>query len=565
MTEFDSCEQRARWLQADELFARALELPATERAAFLRAQTGADGALFERVNTLLDSAARTDDLLESPTRLLAGPLAELLAQCPEPDIIQLGAFRVTDRIGSGGGGTVYRAERADGAFEQRVAIKILRHGLHTRDARRRFRAERQILASLDHPHIARLLDGGATPDGRPYMVMEYVDGLPITDYCDQHRLSVRGRLRLFAQVVRAVEHAHRNLVVHCDIKPSNILVTPDGTPRLLDFGIASLLDHTHGDDDAIEPRALTPAYASPEQVRGERVTTATDVYQLGALLYLLLTGRRPVADRLHARRSRADTAPPPPSAVVGHRPGDNADGDARRVAGLRRSDPLRLRRALLGDLDAMVLSCLRLQPASRYVSAAALAQDVEHHLASRPVAARPATFGYRASRFLARRSGSSLVAAVMLAATVFYVMSVRQYADLLHRERDRSQGAVVEARFAQQRIQAALIAAREAQAAAEAARRLAETQSQRAAFDRDHARAEERRAGQVVEAVLALLELRQTDARGDTLNTVALHARDLLRALALQRARQPVDHEAVAASLHKLSLIMRELDEPQPR
>jgi eukaryotic-like serine/threonine-protein kinase len=278
--------------RAEQIFDAALELERGARLEFVAQACGADAALRAQVVALLSAHDRADGILEFDAAALLNP-----ERVPE----RIGAYRVARELGRGGSGVVYEAERDDGQFLRRVAIKLLR-GDDADSLRHRVLAERQILASLDHPNIARLLDGGVTPDGRPYLVMEHVDGLPLDVYCDRMRLTVAERLRLFVLVVRAVAYAHRNLVVHRDLKPSNILVTAEGAPKLLDFGVAKLLNPGIGNVGSITrgaPRsapdlvALTPEYASPEQLRNEMVTTQSDVYSLGVLLHVLLCGRRP--------------------------------------------------------------------------------------------------------------------------------------------------------------------------------------------------------------------------------------------------------------------------------
>ncbi|MGH9162450.1 MAG: serine/threonine-protein kinase, partial [Vicinamibacteraceae bacterium] len=345
---------------------------------------------------------------------------------------RLGPYAIVKEIGHGGMGAVYLAERQDGQFEQRVALKLLEHDTTRASVVQRFEQERRILAALNHPGIARLFDGGATSDGRPYFVMEYVDGMPIDRYCDDRRLTVDQRLRLFTKVGEAVQHAHRNLVVHRDLKPSNILVTANGEVKLLDFGIAKVLDAgvAHASAAHTNTRVMTPAYASPEQLRGETVTTASDIYQLGLLLYELLTGRRPYGryERTPHELERAisETAPLPPStAVTGgdtsrdRRTGPVADGEGSfpEIASRRGgTTPERLRRRLSGDLDTMVLMALRKEPERRYATVAQMTEDVLRHLSGLPVRARPDTLGYRTSKFVRRhaRAVAGVAAALIL-------------------------------------------------------------------------------------------------------------------------------------------------------
>jgi eukaryotic-like serine/threonine-protein kinase len=358
-----------RWLEVLRLFDGALELPEEQRAAFVAQAADGDAALAAEVRALLEAEERSRNFFEAnAVAVHEAALDELVTEPPPDDGAgeavprRIGRYRVIAELGRGGWGTVYHAERDTGDFEQRVAIKVLRRGLDTDDVLARFRAEGRILARLDHPGIARLLDGGATDDGRPFLTMELVDGQPITEYCRQRSLDVAARLRLFLDVARAVEYAHRNLVVHRDLKPSNILVSADGQVKLLDFGIAKLLGDEVGEDPDTPHtrtglRPMTPEYASPEQVRGEPITTASDVYQLGLLLYELLTGFRPYAASESSADRRAESLreePTAPSAAV-LKPADASDAAARDDLTAAR----RVGRLLRGDLDTIVLKALR--------------------------------------------------------------------------------------------------------------------------------------------------------------------------------------------------------------
>jgi serine/threonine protein kinase len=400
------------WRRLDELFGEASEIPAPDREPWLLRLPPEDQVLATELRSLLSAHDRGGDFLEAAVehaeRALGGE--------PEPDLLgkRIGAYRLVRLLGRGGMGAVYLAERADQAFRQRVAIKLLPWALASSEARHRFLLERQTLARLEHPHIARLLDGGETEDGLPYLVMEYVDGEPIDQYCRHQGLDLGRRLRLFREVCGAVEHAHRNLVVHRDLKPGNILVAGEGSVRLLDFGIAKLLPGGDGDGD--EPtlqltRAgrilLTPLFASPEQVRGEPVTTATDVYALGLLLFRLLVGAHPyrLATTSPVEVARAVCERPPPRPSVAAAAGE---------AGL--SLPA-LRRRLRGDLDNIVLKALRKEPERRYASVERLSEDVRRHLEQLPVRARPDTLLYRAGKF-ARRRRVGLAAAALIAASL---------------------------------------------------------------------------------------------------------------------------------------------------
>lgn len=410
-----------RWRQVDALFAEALDRPPEERDVFLRAACGDDAELLDTVRELLGLAEKAEqELGESVDRFAPTLFNDALEHTdlePLPIGEQIGAYRVVREIGRGGMGAVYLAERADGEFDRRIAIKVIKRGMDTDEVLGRFHAERRILAGLEHPHIARLYDAGASNDGRPYLVMEYIDGERIDAWCDRHRLGVDERLRLFVRVCGAVQYAHRRLVVHRDLKPSNILVTADGEPKLLDFGIARFLDESEtGGSPRTRTgfRLLTPEYASPEQLRGEQVTTASDVYQLGVLLYELLTGHRPIvtADRLPDRPSTV--------ALRGTR---RRDDDARTgddcspadLAAARDTTPERLRRHLAGDLDTIILKALDPEPERRYGSVQQLMDDVERFLAGLPVEARPAGNLYRVRKFVRRhRAGVAAAAAIVL-------------------------------------------------------------------------------------------------------------------------------------------------------
>jgi eukaryotic-like serine/threonine-protein kinase len=540
-----------RWREADALFTAALELDPAERAAFVRDACGDDAELLHRVQRLLASI-ETVGILDEPASVLVDSLEELFTDDADPDTgSTVGPYLLERPEGRGGTGTVFLGRRIDGAFQQQVAIKILRRGLDTDDVLRRFRAERQILADLTHPNIAILLDGGATSDGRPYMVMEYVGGLPITEYCDTRRLSIRERLQLFVKVVRAVGYAHRRLVIHRDIKPSNILVTAGGEPKLLDFGIAKLLEPGDtGDLTRAGVMPMTPAYASPEQLHGGVVTTGTDVYQLGVLLYVLLTGRRPLGDHGTSRsRTLGTSEPERPSVMVSDTTRSGAAHEAERsvaaIASRRRSDPERLRRDMRGDLDTIVLACLREDPAARYASAEGLAEDIERFLTSRPIQARPSTLRYRTARFIARRPMAAIAAMAGVLAVGAYIGSISAYATRLQAQRDRASMAYEaaegeraralatleialqeeeRARHAQQdaeyaqRLEAAARGDAElARLAAERERMRASSERDRAELERDRAVAEERRADQTSAFLVGLFSVPGA-ARPDTLS-----------------------------------------------
>ena len=373
----------SRWSRVDAVFSGALELPADERASYVEQACAGDAELRREVEELLRAADSADTLIDRLAPQIDPPRHPPAPESPVPDGMDIGAYRVVRLLGEGGMGAVYLAERADGQFEQQVAIKIVRPSrLRGGELVQRFVRERQILARLQHPNIARLYDGGVTPDGLPFLVMEYVEGRPITEYCDSGGLSIDRRVRLLQDVGRAVQYAHRNLVIHRDLKPSNILVTGDGEVKLLDFGIAKLLAEDEDPERTRTGPVMTPAYAAPEQVAGADVTTATDVYTLGVLLFELLAGHRPNEDAPDADDDRAGVHP----------------------AG--------------GDLDLICRMALRDEPERRYPSAQALVDDLQRYADGHPVTARPDSLRYRTRKFVTRHRGGVAAAALILVSLV---------------------------------------------------------------------------------------------------------------------------------------------------
>jgi serine/threonine protein kinase/TolB-like protein len=445
-----------RWQKVEALVHGALEVASPQRGAWIERACAGDASLRAEVEKLLRGEEGSRNFLEAPAveqeaEWLAGEAASEGALAVGQ---QIGAYRIRRELGRGGMGAVYLAERADDQYRKFVAIKIVRRDVDSRDILRRFRNECQILASLDHPNIARLIDGGRTEDGRPYLVMEYVEGTPVTEYCDQHRLTTNERLQLFRTICAAVHHAHQNLVVHRDIKPSNILITTDGTPKLLDFGIAKVLNVELSalsmERTRTELRALTPDYASPEQVRGEKLTATSDVYSLGVVLYELLTGHRPyrAGGALPHERARVicEQEPLKPSAVVGHTE-VVAHGEADKptattitpesVSHARLTHPDKLRRSLSGDLDNIVLMALRKEQQRRYESAAQLSADIGRHLDGLPVIARKDTLGYRTGKTVKRNKALIVAAAIVVIAFLVGMSSTYLYVG----SGGRSQGA----------------------------------------------------------------------------------------------------------------------------
>jgi eukaryotic-like serine/threonine-protein kinase len=439
-----------RWRALSPYLDEALELPTADRASWLASIFARDVGLAVDLQTLLAEHDRVhrSGFLEQPVSLTS---RAALTQSLSGQTI--GAYRLISLIGQGGMGTVWLAERCDGRFEGQAAVKLLNIGLMGPVGEERFRREGTILARLTHPHIAHLIDAGVTPNGQPYLVLEHIAGVSLDRYCDEHALGVEARVRLFLDVLDAIAHAHANLIVHRDIKPANVLVSEDGQVKLLDFGIAKLLEPdaesgTPGSGTSALTRdagsALTPEYASPEQVTGLPVTTATDVYALGVLLYVLLTGQHPAGAAVQSAatliQAIIDTEPRRVSeAVVSHTESHDTLATHAARCGTTSS---KLRRILHGDLDTIVAKALKKNPSERYGSVVALADDLRRFLRREPISARPDTLAYRTSRFVRRHArGVAMAAAVVVllgGSTAFYTSRLAQ-------ERDRAQREAVKA------------------------------------------------------------------------------------------------------------------------
>lgn len=429
-----------RWREISPLLEHALSLDEKQRAAWLESFAAENPALGDLLVKLLqEHSVLTDEkFLEAAPEV---PVNEGSLQGQT-----IGAYTLLSPIGQGGMGSVWLAERSDGRFERRVAIKFLHFSVAAQGGIERFKREGRILGQLRHPNIAELLDAGITPSGEPYLVLEYVEGQPITEYCDRGALDVRARIRLFVDVLSAVARAHANLIVHRDLKPSNVLVSQDGQVKLLDFGIAKLLA-----DDASSGAtvltleaggALTPQFAAPEQITGAPVTTATDLYALGVLLYLLLTGHHPAGDNQRSPadlvKAIVDTEPPRPSEITAHRRADD-------VATHPLANPEKLSRELRGDLDNIVAKALKKNAAERYGSVAAFADDLQRYLKHEPISARPDSLSYRTNRFIRRNRvavGLTALAIVAIIAgatgTLIQARTARRQRDAALRERDRA-------------------------------------------------------------------------------------------------------------------------------
>ncbi len=427
-----------RFRRVESIFSELLEIAPADRPAALDRACADDEALKREVASLLTAHAGAGRFLAEPATGGLAALADLPGQ-PDAGVgRRFGAYEAIERIGAGGMGAVYRARRRDDQFEKQVAIKVIHWWLDTSEILRRFERERRVLARLQHPNIAMLLDAGVTDDGAPYIVMEHVDGRPIDQHCACLNLSVDERLALFLSACDAVQAAHNNLIVHLDLKPGNILVTGDGLVKLVDFGIARLLESDSTDPAApvtrTDRRAFTPAYAAPEQITGGPLTTSTDVYALGVILYELLTGVRPFRSgddpSPSIEHEIRNTVPPAPSTAV---------ATAATAPGADPRHARRLGRRLAGDLDNIALMAMRKEPQRRYHSVKALADDVRRHLANATVLARPDTFSYRASRFLRRNRVPVAAAAAVFLALLAGLVAVTWQAQETAAQRDRAQ------------------------------------------------------------------------------------------------------------------------------
>lgn len=420
-----------KWKQLKEIFSAALECNSSDRETFIKHACGNDKELLQEVRSLL-AAHEQPGPLDNSSQLLKDSLFTPL-KSQDINGSKIGPYTILDELGHGGMGSVYLAERTDGQYDRRVALKLLRTGFTTETQTRRFLTERQILANLIHKNIARLLDGGVTQDGQPWFAMEFIDGLPIDQYCDKKKLSVEKRLQLFSNVCNAVQYAHRKLIVHRDLKPSNIYVEDNGTVKLLDFGIAKALKP----DEILSAQIpvtktgllpLTPAYASPEQIKGESVTTASDIYQLGVMLYELLTGFTPynISGRTPSEIEQiiCERAPTRPSTAITRIPDDGNPVTPQQICMARKTDPNQLQQQLRGELDIIVLKAMHKEPERRYESADHFATDINNFLTGKPVFAHPDSIVYRTRKFVVRHKLGVSSAIAMFLLIIGYAITI---------------------------------------------------------------------------------------------------------------------------------------------
>lgn len=534
-----------RWERAERIFHACVERVPPDDDAVLAESCPDDPDLRATVEALLLAHRSDPAFLDAPVARVAMAGATDTAEAK----LAVPGYRVVRPLGRGGMGDVFLAVQEGEGFQRPVALKLIQPGLASVEVMRRFRLERRILAGLDHPNIARLLDGGVAGDGRPFFAMEYVEGVPVDRYCDTHRLGVAARIALFETICRAVQHAHENLVLHRDLKPANVLVRDDGVPKLLDFGIAKVLALDPGDDTGVtrtRTRALTPEHAAPEQLTEAAPSAATDVYGLGVLLFELLTGTRPFRRGTGSWRELEEAvladAPPLPSEAV------LAGVDAGDRAARRGTDPRALARRLAGDLDTIVSKALRKEPERRYTSVAALAEDLSRHRRRLPVRARPDTLGYRTSRFVRRHlvplgAGVAVAVALVGATTVSAIQSRRAQAESRRAQAERDKALEVRSFLL------------EMFGATGASRDVGGTVTARELLDRQ-AEALESGAGLNPEL---LAEMTSVLAEGyDRLGLLAPAARLAERALELRREHLPPAHPDVARSMALLGWIRHE-------
>jgi eukaryotic-like serine/threonine-protein kinase len=437
------------WTEVKDIFDSALELPEESRYNYIKERCRGNFRLFSEVESLLDSFGRAGTFIENGISF-----ANNIDEANDPLINQvIGSYKIIKKLAGGGMGCVYLGERSDKQYIKQVAIKLINPGLSHGAIIKRFRNERQALANLDHPNIARLLDGGTTSNGVPYFIMEYIAGDPVNKYCDNNKLKITERLKLFRTICSAVHFAHQNLIIHRDIKPENIIVTKDGIPKLLDFGIAKILDSNNDEyvyDGLTKPGAwhLTPEYASPEQILGENVTTSTDIYSLGVLLYVLLTGHQPYrfynSNPADLNNIISKEIPQRPSHIVTTteermmKDGQKISIDPGKVSSDRSDSPDKLRKNLSGDLDNIIQMAMRKEPSRRYLSVQQFSEDIQRHLKGMTVIARHDTFSYRTSKFIGRHKIGFTSVILIALLVITGISAVLWQSEVASKQRDKA-------------------------------------------------------------------------------------------------------------------------------
>ncbi|WP_138430470.1 serine/threonine-protein kinase [Fodinibius saliphilus] len=444
--------EQNQWEKVNKIVDTALELDKKERTTYIEENCKNDNKLKQHVTQLLAAIeeSETEDFLATPATYIDEMAGELTATDATASSMvgqHIGNYHLDELIGHGGMGSVFKGRRADGAYEKEIAIKILRRGMDTPSNIARFKRERNILANLEHPNIARLLDGGLTEEGLPYLVMEYVDGTPLLEYCNQNNLTIEERLELFEQVCFAVQHAHQNAIIHRDLKPSNILVNNEGKVKVLDFGIAKLIRAESSEGVTFQTRTgarmLTVGYSSPEQLEGQAITTATDAYVLGILLFELLADVHPFEmddkNLVEIEKQVREKRPKNPSDKYAQL----SSTEKKKIAQYRSTDTAKLTSLLTGDLDAIVMKALRKEPGHRYSSAEQLLEDLNRRKTNLPIIAREDTFRYNSSKFLKRHKTRLSVAAaflsIIISLTVFYTWQIAQEKDKAQLEAQKAQ------------------------------------------------------------------------------------------------------------------------------
>ncbi|MBL8205731.1 MAG: protein kinase, partial [Blastocatellia bacterium] len=560
-----------RWREIERIFDATLDLPETDRAAFIAQACDGDQILQHEVESLLAAHQQANGFLASSTAPLS---AKQVLYAPVTMAQRLGPYQLLREIAQGGMGTVWLAERADDHFKQQVAIKLLK--TDGSEIAHRLRHERQILADLNHLNIARLLDGGTTDSGQPYLVMEYIEGSPVDAYCRQQQLGLRERLQLFRQVCAAVQYAHQHLIIHRDLKPANILVTADGTPKLLDFGIAKLLqpDLSQSYQTQAGQNPMTPAYASPEQVRSETLTTTSDVYSLGVVLYELLTGRSPyqLTTNTFGELAKAicEQEPTRPSQSAKSEVGSQKSEGKRKFTFLPTTDHRPPTTALRGDLDSIVLMALRKEPSARYPSVEQFSADIQRYLDGLPTLARKGTLAYRAVKYVRRYKVPVAAAALILLSLLSGIGATSRQAQIARAEQAKAEAQRIRAERAlaiadeqRRRAEQALAEVEAQRTRAENALTTAEQRRRQAEVARTEAN--QQRAVAEMQRLTAETERNVAQTQRERAETQELSNRQLLYTSRMGLAHQEWENSNIGRMRELLDFYLPQADEPDLR